>query len=229
MFDQTFAASDIPKIFFLSFLEIVLSADNAIILGVLAASLPKPLRKKALYIGSVSAFFIRALALVIISLLIQYQWVQILGAAYLLYLSIRYLIKGKKENKENGSLQSFWKTVILIELFDIAFAIDSILAGVAFISSQDTKEFYSKIWIVYVGGMMGLLGIRYAAHFFSSLMERFPRLELHAHLMIGWIALRLIYELYPHPQVFEPIFWTVLVVLFLLGLIKKDKGNNQHG
>lgn len=223
MFDQTFAVSDIPKIFFLSFLEIILSADNAVVLGMLAARLPEPLRKKALYIGSISAFFIRAFTLLILSFLIQYQWVQILGAAYLLYLSIRYFTHQKKKNKESRPTGNFWKTVILIELFDIAFAIDSILAGVAFISSNDPQKFYSKIWIVYVGGMIGLLGIRYAAHLFSSLMERFPKLESNAHMMIGWIALRLIYELFPHPAIFEPIFWIVLVALFLLGLRKKDK------
>lgn len=227
MFDQTFAVSDLPKIFFLGFLEIILSADNAIILGILAARLPEKLRKKALYIGSISAFFIRAFAVIILSFLIQYRWVQVIGAAYLLYLSIRYFFNRKKKTTQNNRNGNFWKTVILIELFDIAFAIDSILAGVAFISSNNTQKFYSKIWIVYVGGMIGLLGIRYAASLFSSLLERFPRLELNAHLMIGWIAMRLIYALFPHPAAFEPIFWIVLTALFLLGFVKK--GKNRYG
>lgn len=227
IFEQSFALSDIPKVFVLAFLEIALSADNAVVLGILTAKLPESLRGKALYIGSVSAFFIRALALLVLGFLIRYRWVQILGAIYLLYLAVRYFLKRKKEPYREGGSRIFWKTVILIELFDVLFAIDSILAGVAFISSNDAKIFNSKIWIVYVGGMIGLLGIRFAAHKFSDLIEKFPRLEMCAHLMIGWIALRLIYEIFPHPAIFEPIFWVVLAGLFLFGLTKS--GRKRYG
>lgn len=227
MLDLSFSYSDIPKIFFLSFLEMILSADNAVVLGLIVAKLQENLRKKALYIGSISAFFIRALTLLLISFLIQYRWIQALGACYLIYLSIRYFYKRKQSRAPSLERMGFWKVVILVELFDIAFAIDSILAGVAFISTGDGHVDYSKIWIVYVGGMIGLLGIRYAAHLFSHLMERFPRLESQAHFMIGWIAIRLIYELFPHPTFFEPIFWIILAGLFFLGLVKKD--NKKYG
>ena len=224
MLDQTFALSDLPKVAFLGFLEIVLSFDNAIVLGILAARLPEKLRNKALYIGSFSAVFIRLLTLLALGFLIQYRWIQLIGAVYLIYLSIEYLFKKRKKSTEHKGQKSFWKTVLLIEGFDIIFAIDSILAGLAFIGMSGGKTFPSKLWIVYVGGVIGLLGVRYAAHLFSSVIGKFPRLELQAHLMIGWIALKLMYELLPHPPpIFEPIFWIVLSILFLLGFIKKDK------
>lgn len=219
-----FDLSDLPKVFFLAFLEIVLSADNAIVLAILASRLPENLRAKALYIGSISAFFIRAIALLILGFLIQYRFVQILGAAYLFYLSLRYFFnRGKKKKIPAEGKNSFWKIVVLIELFDIVFAIDSILAGVAFISTNNTSLFYSKIWIVYVGGMIGLLGIRYAAHLFSFILKQFPKMEFSAHLMIGWIGVKLVYELFPHPPILGPIFWTVLALLFLLGFTKTQR------
>lgn len=223
MFDQSFAVSDLPKVFFLAFLEIILSADNAIVLGLLASRLPEKLRAKALYIGSISAFFIRALALLILGFLIQYRAVQILGAVYLFYLSLNYFFRKRKRGFAGKEQNNFWKIVILIELFDVVFAIDSILAGVAFISANDPHLFYSKIWIVYVGGMVGLLGIRYAAHLFSSIFKQFPNMESSAHLMIGWIGIKLIYELFPHPPFFESIFWSVLLILFCLGFTKKQR------
>jgi len=223
MLDQTFALSDLPKIFFLAFLEILLSADNAIVLGVLVSRLPSSLRQKALYIGAVSAFLIRALSLLSIGFLLQYRWMQILGAAYLLYLSFHHFLKKKHPKKEISHTYSFWKTVLLIELFDIAFAFDSIFAGVAFISTEEGSHFQSKLWIVYFGGMIGLLSIRYAAHFFSGLVEKFPRLENSAYLMIGWIAIKLGIEITPFSSQFEPIFWIVLVSLFLTGFVKGKK------
>jgi YkoY family integral membrane protein len=221
MFDQTFALSDLPKIAVLSFIEILLSADNAVVLGLLAHRLPEALRKKALYIGVFSAFFLRAIALLCIAFVIQYQWIQILGAAYLLYLSLRHFVKKKGAPITPAGGRSFWKTVILIELFDLAFAVDSIVAGIAFIGTHETGGLHPKLWIVYIGGIIGLIGIRYASHLFSGLIHRFPRLETAAYLLIGWIGVKLAYNAFPLPLDLDPLFWIGTLLLLLFGFIKK--------
>ncbi|HSX14178.1 MAG TPA: hypothetical protein VLE96_07160 [Chlamydiales bacterium] len=224
MFGQAFALYDIPKIFFLAFLEIILSADNAIVLGLFAAHLPVALRPKALYIGLVSSLIIRSMTIFLFIFFIHIRWIQILGAAYLLFLSIQYFIK-KKKLKQEPTRRSFWKTIVLIEIFDIIFAIDSILAGIAFISSDNPKHTESKIWIVYVGAMIGLFAIRYASHCFSRIISKFPNMEKSAYLMIAWIAIKLIYELFPHPLILEYYYWGIFIVLFLFGFWKKGQ---QH-
>ncbi len=214
MFD--FALSDIPRVFTLAFLEMLLSADNAVILGVLSNALPQPLRRKALFIGVASSFVLRAVALLLAAYLLKYMWVQLLGAAYLLYLSLRYFLQGGKSTQVAKS-RSFWKTVVLIEAIDLIFALDSIIAGVAFIDAA-----LPKLWIVYVGGMIGLIGMRYAADLFSSLLDRFPRLESCAYLMVGWIGVKLGAEALHHPFP-APFFWALLILLFLLGFFSRKR------
>ena len=222
MFGQTFDLSDFPRVFFLAMLEILLSADNAIILAMLSSALPYALRAKALYIGTLSAFFLRALALVAIATLIEYQWIQLFGAAYLLYLSLRYFARKKDRMLLLTGSQNFWKTVLLIELFDLAFALDSILAGVAFIRTNASLE--SKLWIIYVGGMLGLLGVRFAAHLFSEFIHRFPKFKTSAYLMIGWIGLKLgVTTLTAPPPSLEFVFWIGIVCFLLFGLISKPR------
>jgi len=71
--EQTFSFSDLPKVFFLSFLEIILSVDNVIIITMLIARLPEKLHKKAFLIGSVSAICLRAGAILSLSVLVQYH------------------------------------------------------------------------------------------------------------------------------------------------------------
>jgi YkoY family integral membrane protein len=221
--EQTFSLTDFPKIFFLSFLEIVLSIDNIVVITMLVAALPARLHKKAFFIGSLSALVFRGLAIVMMSLLIQYQWVQIVAALYLLYLCFRYFYFHKKSKSKAQPKSGFWKTVILVELFDLVFALDSILAGLAFITSDSSGIVYSKIWIVYFGGVIGILGIRYLSHLLSKILHQFPQMQSSAHLMIGWIGCKLIYTLLPHPLWFEWVFWIGLVGLFVSGLFRKDK------
>lgn len=216
MFSQTFALSDVPQIFTLAFLEMLLSADNAVVLAVVSHSLPPLLRRKALYIGIASSFILRAGALLGIALVLESIWVQLLGSVYLLYLSLRYLIK-KGKSVEIKPIHSFWKAVLLIELLDLIFAIDSILAGLGFINAD-----FSKLWVVYLGGIIGIAGMRYAADLFGKLMNRFPDLERSAYLMVGWIGVKLGFSGFDK-DLPPSLFWTVILALFLLGFYRSKR------
>lgn len=218
MIEQVFVLSDLPRVIALGFLEMLLSADNAVILGVLCSGLPLHQRRRALFIGVASSFVLRALALLLIAHLLAFTWIQAVGGAYLIYLSIRHLIKKSQRSatmpKES---HSFWKTVLLIEIYDLLFALDSIIAGVAFVNSN-----LSKLWIVYAGGMIGLLSMRFAASLFSTLIDRFPRLDTCAYLMVGWIGIKLGLSSIQW-QIPVPVFWGGIVLLFVLGFFTRKR------
>lgn len=214
--DQVATLSDVPRVFVIAFLEMLLSADNAIVLGLISHSLEKRLRKKALFIGLSSAFVFRFLAILGISYFLSSHWIQSLGGLYLIYLSIQHFLGKKRRQKEKKTL-SFWKAVLLIELLDLVFAIDSMLAGVAFVDANP-----SKIWLVYVGGTLGVLGIRWAADIFSSFLTTFPRLETSAYLMVALVGVKLVLlslTLY----VPDPLFWLLSLLIFLLGFYPKKQ------
>lgn len=218
MIEQIFELSDIPRVITLGFLEMLLSADNAVVLGVICSALPRDLRRKALFIGVISAFFLRAIAILLIAYLLEYTWLQAVGGGYLIYLSIHHFIKrNRKSLIPEHPHYSFWKAVALIEIFDLLFALDSIIAGVAFINSS-----LSKLWIVYAGGMIGLLSMRFAATFFSSLIDRFPGLETSAYLMVAWIGVKLGVGSF-HWHIPPLLFWSVIAALFVLGFLKRKR------
>ncbi len=222
MFGQTFDLVDVPKLGILAFLEILLSADNAVVLSLLTRLLPEQQRRKALWIGVASSFLFRAIAILSLSFLLQYLWLQVLGGIYLLFLAVRHFYKAHK--KQPTPHPSFWKTVLYIELFDIAFAVDSIVAAVAFITNQSVVHdgLHPKLWIVYVGGMLGLIAIRYAADLMTRVMDRFPKLETSAYLMVGWIGLKLMVGwVWGDVPGFGVVFWSVLVGLLVAGCLKR--------
>jgi len=90
-------------------------------------------------------------------------------------------------NVSDHSVALFWKTVLVIELTDIAFAVDSILAAMALAGSQS-----NKLWVVVTGGVLGLILMRFAAIWFVKLLEKYPRFEVSAYLLVTVIGVKLL-------------------------------------
>lgn len=238
MLNQTFSLIDIPSVFMLIFLEGVLSIDNAIAIGAIAHRLPIFLRKRALFVGLISAFALRALGILAAAYMIQLFWIQLLGGGYLIYLSIKHLYHHQKNSGEkSGKLKHFWMAVLMIEVTDCIFAIDSILAGLAITGTTfNPPKLPPKMWIIYLGGMIGLVLMRISAGLFTKLMEKFNNLELSAHLIIGWVGLKLLIETVSKNYFYvyfsnisvwiAPVFWTGMATFLIFGFFGKNKNNH---
>lgn len=209
-------------------LEGLLSTDNALVLAVLVRGLPKEQHRKALLYGIGGAFVFRFLAILSAATLIRYWYLQLIGALYLTYLAVRHFALQASGAPKGRTVQGFWRTVLLVELTDIAFAIDSILAAVAL-----TRN----IWLVYTGGVLGLIFMRFAASWFIKLLERFPLLEHSAYLVIGWIAVKLGLEAvsnwqatiggawhYKLPPLF---FWSATFIFFGMGFLRRARPDSK--
>ena len=196
----------------LIFLEGVLSLDNAAVLGAMVSRLPQheriPWPKKlnkighlldkflgfqrmaALRVGLIGAYGGRIIMLFLASYIIQNPWLKILGAAYLIRLALDDLGAPGHEGSEEDAMrpikkQSFWLTVLNVELMDLAFSLDNVVAAVS-LSDQ--------IWVVILGVAIGILIMRFAAGIFSSIVVRFPILKTAAYILILNIGIEILLE-----------------------------------
>ena len=185
-------------------IESLLSVDNAAVLATMVIDLPEKQRNRALKYGIWGAYIFRGLAMVFASFLIQIWWLKPLGGMYLLYLVFDYW-KGKQTpeteddilDKESnwlyrstvGALGSFWATVALVELMDMAFSIDNVFAAVAFTDN---------IILVCLGVFIGILAMRFIAQWFVKLMENYNFLETAAFIVIAILGVKLTLSLYEH-------------------------------
>ncbi|WP_026672197.1 TerC family protein [Alkalihalobacterium bogoriense] len=223
-------------------LEGLLAADNAVVLAMMVKHLPEKERKKALFYGLAGAFVFRFASLFLISFLINVWQIQAIGALYLLFISVHFLLKKYVLKAKDGGViaakekakSNFWITVLKVELADIAFAVDSILAAVALavmlpatslpnIGGFDGGQFL----VILTGGLIGVIIMRFAAGKFVALLHRKPGLETGAYLIVGWVGVKLAVYTMAHPNLaFLPegfshktewkiIFWTVLVIIVL--------------
>lgn len=184
-------------------LEGLLAADNALVLAVMVKHLPEQQRKKALFYGLAGAFILRFGSLFIISFLVNVWQVQAVGAAYLLFISVKHLydkaVNGTQDLIEPAAGSGFWLTVLKVEIADLAFAVDSILAAVALAVALRPTGWFTvggldggQFIVIFAGGMIGVIIMRFAANLFVSLLKERPGLETAAFLIVGWVGVKLV-------------------------------------
>jgi YkoY family integral membrane protein len=287
MFGQSFQPRDLLIVLLLVVLEGVLSIDNALVLGLLARRLPRPLQRKALTYGLIGAFVFRFIAIAVAAKLLEWRFVKLLGGAYLIYVAVKHLFfEGPPEHEKvvvgadglpvavdeetgrpltdeeigpvilrethgagnvvdydeddviSAHTRRFWSAVLMIELTDIAFAVDSILAAIALVGSPPADHpaglFHPKLWVVVTGGMLGVILMRFAAVVFIKLLEKFPRFELSAYLLVLVIGLKLIadwwFNAYTMQLNFHSpsslafwVFWVLMLVCFCVGFLPRRR------
>ncbi|MDO4814449.1 MAG: TerC family protein [Gemella sp.] len=235
-------------------LEGLLSADNAIVLAIMVRHLPPKQQKQALMYGLVGALVFRVIAIFLITILAKYWQIQVVGGLYLLYMSISHIKEfyaklGKDEAEEEVAPKKqsgFWMTVLKVELTDIAFAVDSILAAVAIAITLPSITDVTigginagPFAVMVLGGLAGVILMRFAANFFIKVLKTQPGLELAAFLIVGWVGIKLLViaaeheaiALLPHgfahSAAWTATFWLVLFGLALFGFLYSKKLNEK--
>jgi len=207
---QNLAATDLIAIGTLAILEGILSVDNSLVLAILVRTLPKNQQRKALTYGIAGAFLFRLIALIFASYLINFLVFKIIGGLYLVYLAMKHMFFFYQEDAHQarpGLAKSFWGTVLVVELTDVAFSIDSITTAVAM---------SNKLVVVWLGGIMGIIFLRFAATFFIRFLEKLPRLEDLAYQLIFFIGTKLLLEGL-HIEIGHEIFWLMMGIIVVLG------------
>jgi tellurite resistance protein TerC len=195
----------------LIFLEGILSIDNAAVLGALVSPLPddRPIvwgqafrklgallhpvlgnqRTAALRAGLLGAYLGRGIMLFLATLIIQNPWLKLLGAAYLVRLAFNNLSTAETCESDSHAHpiegKAFWMIVLTVELTDLVFSLDNVVAAVAL--SQ-------RFWVVMTGVAIGILFMRFAAGLFSYAVLRHPVLKYAAYILVFNIGIELIIE-----------------------------------
>lgn len=183
-----FSGAGLVTIATLAILECLLSVDNAVVLAAQTATLHDAKKEKsALMWGLVGSYVFRFIAIGLGSFLIKFWLVKAIGAAYLLYMSLHFFYeqhrpKSQTATTEKTKPRSFWGTVAAITLLDMVFSIDSILTALAV---DDNPV------IVLLGGLIGILAMRFVAQMMIVLIAKIPEILYMAYVLITFIAIKL--------------------------------------
>ncbi len=123
-------------------LDLVLSGDNALVLGAAAAQLPRRQRMYALLFGGAGAIILRIVLTSIASMIFNIPWLQTAGAIVLFVIALRLLAErsrpqvyeaqeqqtGGARKKPHSGQESFRAAALTILIADVTMSLDNILA-----------------------------------------------------------------------------------------------------
>ena len=201
------AGLDIDAILMVIFVDLVLSGDNAIIIGMAAASLPPTLRRKAIIWGIGLAVVLRIVLAALTFYLLQLHGIKFIGA--LLLLGVCYFMwkdlkissadqtntgtpeEDAQEDQMNGSesvsLMSpeFSRAMLKIIVADVTMSLDNVLAvaGIA----------HDNIGVLIFGLVLSIVLMAIGANLVSRLLQKYHWLGYIGLLIIFYVALEMGY------------------------------------
>ena len=124
--------------------DIVLSGDNALIIGMAAAAFSEKERKQIIFFGLMAAAILRILFALIASFLISVPGLLLIGAlllywvCYKFYLDIRSFTREQSKEEVSSKVKGkdFKKALITITIADISMSLDNVIAVTAIARDQ---------------------------------------------------------------------------------------------
>lgn len=188
--------------------DIVLSGDNALIIGMAASSLSPELRKKAILFGMIMAAVLRIIFAIFATYLLAIKGLLFIGGLLLLWVSWRLYkdiredmakrAEEAQEDVEEGGYQgpprrSLMSALISITVADVSMSIDNVLA-VAAIARDD-------VTLLVFGLALAILLMAFAATMIVKLMTRFPWISWLGLVVLLYVSGRMLWEGWPEVAV----------------------------
>ena len=175
------------------FIDILMAADNAIIIGLIAASFAKADRQRIIMFGVFAAFIFRVIFALITVQLLQYPILKIIGGALLIWIILKLLhdlqlldvFKTSKQKILKSKKQpSFIGGVYAVLIADVTLSFDNVL-GVAAASREHT-------YLLIFGLLLSVFLIATVATFFAEYIKKHSWVGIVGLVVILLVALQLI-------------------------------------
>jgi len=179
-------------------IDLVLAGDNAIVVGMAAAGLPRELRRKAIIIGIAAAAVLRILFAFFATKLLGIIGLTLAGGILLLWVCWKLWreLRSGHSHDDDSEIEKFaavqpggktlrqalWQIIIA----DVSMSLDNVLA-VAGTARDHT-------WVLVVGLVLSVALMGVAANFVANVLKRAPWIAYVGLVVIAWVAARMIWD-----------------------------------
>jgi YjbE family integral membrane protein len=179
-----------PPIFDLAFfasaggillIDLVLSGDNALVIGATASRLPRSRRMLAIVLGGVGAVLFRLILASVATVLLQVSLLRAIGGVILLVIAIRLLVGENNDQSDHfHAHERLLPAILTILLADATMSLDNVLAVGALA--------HGDIWLLVAGLILSMALLFVASALIAQIVERFIWLLDLAAVVLAWTA-----------------------------------------
>ncbi len=180
--------------------DLVLSGDNALVIGMAAAGLAPQERQKAIFYGMALAAGLRILFAILATHLLAIPGILLIGGGLLTWVCWRFYNDLKEFNAESvadaeakikaaeskGEKKNFKRAFVTILMADVSMSIDNIIA-VAAIARENTS-------LLVFGLILAILMMALFAQAIMQIMLRFRWLSYLGLLLLIFLAVHMFYD-----------------------------------
>lgn len=183
--------------------DIVLSGDNALIIGMAAASLAPELRKKAILFGMVVAAVLRIVFAVIATNLLGVPGLLFVGSLLLFWVCWRLYSDIVEQQDERAAAamhqaedldagytgpprRTLRQALVSITIADVSMSLDNVLAVAAIADGDETKLIF--------GLGLAILLMAFAATLIMTILTRYPWISWLGLIVLLWVALEMFFR-----------------------------------
>ena len=178
-------------------IDLVLAGDNAIVIALVARSLPAHLQRKAIVWGTVGAIVVRSLMTLVVVWLLQIPGLMLLGGLGLVWIAYRLMVPAAEGGDgPHAAASTFLGAMKTIVVADALMGIDNVL-GVAGAAKGSFD-------LVVIGLLISVPIVVWGSTLVLKWVERFPLITYAGAAVLAYTAARMIVSEPLLDAVFDP-------------------------
>lgn len=170
----------------IALVDIVLSGDNALVIGAAAGKLPRTQRLLAIVWGGVGAVVLRLVLAVVATELLRVPYLQAIGGVVLFGVAIRLLIPENESARPRRASERLLPAILTILIADATMSLDNVLAVGALAAGN--------IPLLILGLIFSMALLFIASSLIARVMEHFTWLLDLAAMVLAWTAANLLFQ-----------------------------------
>jgi YjbE family integral membrane protein len=171
--------------------DIMLGVDNAVVIALACAALPKELRTRAMLWGTAGAVGLRAVLLAFAGFIMAVPFVKLVAGAYLLYLGYKLLNEsGADEEPHVTPSDRVFTAVKTVIIADFMMSLDNVLAVAA---AANGAGQHSTLYAI-AGIVLSIPVIVFGANMLMGFINKFPVIVWVGAGLLGWVGAEMIFS-----------------------------------
>jgi YjbE family integral membrane protein len=187
-------------------IDIVLAGDNAVVIGMVAAKVPKENRRRVIFWGLTVAVFLRVILAMTTATILEVIGLMFAGGILLLWVSWRLYRDIAQSHDEAIGAQTIAEenapecpspalpvlqsaglryAIAQIVVADLSMSLDNVLAVAG--AAMD------HVWVLAIGLVLSIALMGIAASLIASLLQRHPWISYAGLIIVVYVALRMIW------------------------------------